>query len=167
MKADVHYETVDAAAFLRENPVLPYNIIVFPKSISEFPEDVFKTILDCFTSAKFQFKGKDGQPRNIQRVHFLVSLRIKKGVAPDELMDTKRSDRLIEAMVKNGFALENSAKVEQGAAGEICIYEQEDGFDYPMEAMNFMKKLSNEDIKIPMLHTRYVCNRIMSFVRKG
>ena len=167
LRADVEYKTTDAVDYLHENPVLPYNIIVFPKSISEFPEDVFENILDAFAAARFQFNGTGGRAVNTRRVHFLVSLRANDSIAPDDLLDKKRSDRLIEAMGKNGFVLDNAAEIVQGPAEDVHIYEQEEGFNYPKDIRDFMRELNEKEIsKWPLLYTRYVCNRIMSFVRK-
>ena len=164
--SNVQYETCDAAEFLRKNQAaLPYNIIIFPKSICEFPEEVFEQICDTLANAGFKFTSK-GREYNTKEVHFLVSLRWKEDADPDRLTDKLRSDRLIKAMEKNGFRLKDNEAAAVYVGEKKEIDECDPDFKYPDDIRKFFRDLNNQQICYnPITNEKNNCNRVMTFVR--
>lgn len=165
LAGNVTYLSEDAVQFLQENPILKYNVILFPKSIGEFSEADFSEIFRAFSTARFQFVGKNGAVRQYNKIHILISLRKNQGIALD---DIRRCDQLIEAMGQNGFVLEDAQ------AAEICaveegqhILDKDPTFFYPLDVWSFLLELNRQGIsKVPITKLNFLCNRIMTFKRE-
>lgn len=163
---NAQHEQCDAVEFLRRNQdVLPYNVIVFPKSISEFSDRSFEEMLNILENANFRF-ACNNREYDTEKVNILVSLRWKPDVPVEELLDKQRSDRLKEAMERNGFCLHDEAAAEVYSGEDLHIIACDQDFKYPEVPYRFMQELSNMEIcKSPITNTKFNCNRIMTFVR--
>lgn len=167
IKGDATYLSEDAVHFLQENPILKYTVILFPKSIGEFSDADFSEICRAFSTARFQFVGKDGAAHQNNKIHILVSLRKNnKGISP---ADIRRCDQLIEAMGQNGFVLEDAQAAEICTAAESQrIWEKDPTFFYPVDVLNFLQELNRQEItNVPITKLNFLCNRIMTFKREG
>lgn len=163
--ASVEYHQGDAVRFLQENPVLEYSIIIFPKSISEFSEDGFTKLCQAFATAKFQFRMGNGRIRNTRKVHFLISLRKKEDAV--SMVDKLRSDRIAAAMEQNGFVLEDANAAETFVGQDEYINQGGSFFCYPDKVKDFMDDLDRRGISYrPIRNQQYICNRVMTFIRK-
>ena len=165
----------DAVQYLEEHPVLEQNIFMFPKSISEFTNTDFGRISRAFAKAKFQYE-QDGCMKDRKKVYFLVSFRYNGMGSLEKLEDKKRSDRLVKAMERNRFSLddENEAQVFVGSPDKT-IAECDRNLEYVntyfyerYDVKNFLEELKRKDngIFAPMQATKYSCYRIMTFVRE-
>ena len=153
--------------FLKAHPVLPYNIIVFPKVISELPDSVFEDMCTAFQNATFQGQTWSGHMFNIKKVYFFISLRRDISVSMDDCapLDKMRSDRLIEAMEENDFVVEDREAAEIVAGDDQKIVECDPDFFYPTDINDGMRELANAGISnLPMKSASYVCNRIIIFL---
>lgn len=169
LPGNIEYREEDAVEYFRGAVKLPYNVIVFPKSISEFSEDEFATICDALRRVEFKYESR-GNEYETKKIHFLISLRTdgNREVDPDDLEDKQRSDLLIEAMECNCFELSDPDAAEvRFADDEVRIDEVDADFFYPSEIREFMGELDESNIsKRPITSTRFICNRIMTFERR-
>lgn len=165
LKGKVTYLQEDAVRFLEREPVLGYNVIVFPKSIAEFSDGDFARICRAFSGARFQFTEKSGVVRDHPKVHFLVSLRKEDDVS---LIDLGRSEQLIRAMEQNGFVLEDAEAAKLCTLdGDRRIVEYDPSFTLSPLLLEFMGKLNEREIShMPLISAKFFCNRIMTFVRR-
>lgn len=140
----VNYEPINAVDYLENADMLPYNVIIFPKSISEFDKDEFARICDVLGTKEFKFESGRGRVYDRNEVHFLISIRKVDGISR---VDRERIRLLKEAMEANDFILSNPATVptqieefymEDGSP----IKEHIDNFRYPVDIMGFMMGMS-------------------------
>lgn len=163
----VHFRQQDGAAYLREQDLLTAGLIVFPKSISEFPDEVFEDICESFRRKEFY--------RN--RICLLTVFR-SNGDGPNPWPeDEKRCDCLISALEENGF---RKTRDELRVPGEDeksrMIWEMDRKFAYMQDLYPAAKELFREygrqmsaDMakvmtRSPMLHA-YICYRVVILER--
>ena len=142
----VYNSPINAVDYLENAEMLPYNVIVFPKSISEFNEDEFARICNALGTKEFKFQPR-GRERVYDRneVHFLISLRKnQRGISHS---DVERCRLLKEAMETNDFELSNPVTVptqieEFYVEDGRSIFEHDNSFKYPRDIKNFMTNMS-------------------------
>ena len=100
--SNTSYFIGDAVRYLKQVPVLEQNIFVFPKSISEFPDEVFDRLCELFAGARFQFEERKGSLVNTPKVHFLVSYRSDGRSSKDGPPDMERTRSLAKKMEETG-----------------------------------------------------------------
>lgn len=149
------YKKEDAVKYFQNAESLPFNVIIFPKSISEFTDDEFNSICDALRGAEFD-------PAN-DKIHFLISFRKdpKKYKGPSQ-SDLVRCEMIKNAMEDNVF--EFSDEINHSEDSEEKISQVDPEFVYPKQIFKSVK-IFGEKIKYPMLTTKYVSNRIMTFER--
>ena len=129
---DVEFKQGYASEILTESFDLSSDMYILPKSISEFDDVEFKGICDAFRENNF-LKNK---------VYVLISLRSSDG---SMYRDMCRSQKIIAAMIQNGFKTNDSARAyrafddeEKGIRGIDCT------FEYPDEAKELLRTLAME-----------------------
>lgn len=141
----VNYESINAIDHLENAETLPYNVIIFPKSISEFSEDEFTRICDALGTKEFKFESGRGRVYDRNEVHFLISIRKnQRGIS---YSDVDRCRLLKEAMEANDFELSNPVtvptQVEEFYTEDGRGIEAHDGsFCYPDRIQDFMTDMS-------------------------
>ncbi len=163
----VRFRQQDGAAYLREQSRLAAGLIVFPKSISEFPDEVFEDICESFRRKEFA-RG---------RICLLTVFR-SNGDGPNPWPEDKeRCDRLILALEENGFQKKQD---DLRAPGEDekdrLIWDTDRQFAYMQDLYPAAKELFREygrqmppDMakvmtRSPMLHA-YICYRVVILER--
>ena len=142
-KGMVTYKQIDAAEYFENAQRLPYNVIIFPKSISEFSDGEFTRICNALGRKEFKFEY-EGRMRDRNEVHFLISLRKVDGISQVDRERIRLLKEAMEANEVNGFKLSNPATVpvqeeefytEDGSG--ITAYDQ--SFRYPGPILNFLQ----------------------------
>lgn len=165
-------EEENAALTLQEYDTLPFDVYFFPKSISEFSEQDFDIICNCFSRERIE---KD-------EFHIMISLRLDSGSMN---RDMRRSKMLVEAIKRNGYTTRDNPDVyTYFVEKEAGIRHLDSDFKYPDEALELLKSLkyqceeySMDEImckddcekylnRQPALKVRNIRFQILSFSRK-
>lgn len=142
----VNYEPINAVDYLENARTLPYNVIIFPKSISEFNEDEFARICNALQTKEFRYvSSRKPEPYDRNEVYILISIRKnQRGISHS---DVDRCRLLKEAMETNDFEFSNPATVptqieEFHVEDGRSILEHDNSFRYPNEIRDFMTNMS-------------------------
>jgi len=147
-------EEQDAMEYIRQKDTLTSDVFLFPKSISEFEEDVFPQFCEEFAGKRFRKS----------RVHLLISLR---DTPDNRSIDLTRSRELAEAMRRHGFQTRDDVTqyLDFEAGKRIKISDADKIFVYPLEAYQYLQGLeSRTGVRVsPILYTNYIHYQILTF----
>jgi hypothetical protein len=124
-KSRVYHEDISQSSVLDYDD---YNVLVFPKSIGEFPDAVFDAICRMFENAEF---AND-------HIVLLCSLMDQGG-----FYDSQRVERMASALQKHGFKCLDSADEYWHMPGSSGLNNYCSGFDYPDGVLATVKSLAN------------------------
>ena len=128
---ELHYLIRNAADFFTNNSRFISDVYFFPKSISEFSDSELNVMANSFSSKKIQ---KD-------RFFVCISLREDQGSMDRDIQKTKC---LIEAIGKNGFKIKWRSTQNDDFACDKGIVTKDNKFQYPRDALEFVKNLNIE-----------------------
>lgn len=103
-----------------------YNVVIFPKSISEFCEDSFNCFLDALSNTDFK-----------QDCIFLISSSMTTGTGCDD----DRYTKVLEVFTNKGFNC-SPKYIEPQALGTRAINTIDGQFDYPNSIKDYITELS-------------------------
>ncbi|MDE7158247.1 MAG: hypothetical protein K2N74_01600 [Clostridiales bacterium] len=174
----------DVVRFLQQDVVdwlyaiagLTADIVIFPKSISEFSDEVFDKICESF--------GR--KPIVKDRFHLMVTLRYDPQMGKVKEDDMDKSVKLYNAIRAKGFLCNDDInRTLPEIKGDRYIDEADETLSFPQEfewnSLNYLtdKCCASDDEKakclhdceniinrVPMLSTKYACYRIFTFYRE-
>ena len=122
----------------------------YPKSISEFSDSELNVMANSLLSKKIQ---KD-------RFFVCISLREDQGSMDRDIQKTKC---LIEAIGKNGFKTKGPSTQDPDFDCDNGIVTLDNEFQYPSDALEFMKNLHIEcaKYKIQKMNCQYDCQKYL------
>lgn len=104
-----------------------YNVIMFPKSISEFDDESFESFLNALMKSKFT-----------QDIVFLVSSVMNKGF----IFDSKRYEKVVEFLKGIGYVCKNYNPTQE-IKTKGGLNQLDSQFDYPNDIKDYIISLSN------------------------
>ena len=168
---NVEFIQADAVRFFKERNSLDSDIYFFPKSISEFEDDNFSELCNCFKT----------KPIVKDKFCVLISIRpVDKWVR----RDINRSEELINAIRANGFnTTDEPIKYFSHSNPDEHIYKIDEKFIYPIQIIDTMNnikdmctsKMSKPECRdgkcdkmdrSPMLKAKYVQFQMLTFYRE-
>lgn len=148
---EVHYLIGNASNFFTNTSQFISDVYFFPKSISEFSDIELNVMANSFSS------------KNIQKDRFFVciSLREEQGSMDRDMQKTKC---IIEAIGKNGFRTNWPYSQYTYFDCDSGIVALDNDFQYPSDALNFVKHLYMEcaKYKIQEKNCKFNCQKYLS-----
>lgn len=166
----VLFNKTDIVDYLNKQTELSSDIYFFPKSISEFSDDAFNAICNCFKT-KYILKNN---------IYLLVSIR-PVGIWSSK--DIERVAKLTKAITFNGYStIDNPNTYYFPKMNEENIWQLDNDFNYPTEIIDIMKNLTTKCVannsdnlecakcdkinRSPILKAKYVQYQMLTFHRE-